>query len=402
MKILMLTDSSFFPVRGGADRVVYEQATRLVQKGHEVTVLSRDKNSAANHREKIQGIDAYFLGVQAAGDLAGFQKIMQATRRALTELMPNADDWDLVCFHQPLLAFAARKSLLPRRLGRVYFFHSPVSAEFALRRRELAIKNWFKFKLLKWMEWRALNQSHLVVYASKYMEKLSEEVHPRLEGWPHRILPLGVDLAKFVCKQSSAEERARLKLWPERPTAFTVRNLEPRMGLEALLEAWKMVIMKIPQAYLVVGGEGSLRPALEGKIKKWGLENNVRLTGFISENELPLYYRAADFFVLPTREMEGFGLVILEALSSGTPVLGTQVGAIPEVLAPLDGDLLFGSRRSHVMAERIQQFIRAREWEKWTPQRCRRYVEERYSWDRHVSELEELFKETRQIARSGR
>ena len=66
--------------------------------------------------------------------------------------------------------------------------------------------------------------------------------------------------------------------------------------------------------------------------REYDLHGSIRFLGHIPEIDLPQKYQAADFFVLPTRNLEGFGLVILEAMASGTPVLGTPVGAIPEVI----------------------------------------------------------------------
>src|SRR5207249_11052699 len=79
--------------------------------------------------------------------------------------------------------------------------------------------------------------------------------------------------------------------------------------------------------------------------------------GFIPDETLPSYYHAADVFVLPTRELEGFGLVTVEALACGTPVLGTPVGATPEVLSGLDASLVFRGISAEIMAEDLLRFL---------------------------------------------
>jgi glycosyltransferase involved in cell wall biosynthesis len=118
--------------------------------------------------------------------------------------------------------------------------------------------------------------------------------------------------------------------------------------------------------------------------------------GFLPDNELPLYYQASDTFVLPTRELEGFGLVVAEALACGTPVLGTPVGAIPEILRELQPDLLFEGIEAEDIARGIMNHL---EGAKSDPQgyealrqRCRTYATARCGWDRVIKELEqELF-----------
>ena len=126
----------------------------------------------------------------------------------------------------------------------------------------------------------------------------------------------------------------------------------------------------------------------------------VTFLGAISDSELPSYYQAADLFVLPTLELEGFGLVTLEALACGTPVVGTPAGATPEILNPLDFRLV----AEDVTAEAIARAVRgAVEQELLAPamrQRCRAYVENNYSWRSHVELHEKLYAEC--LARKGR
>jgi len=115
----------------------------------------------------------------------------------------------------------------------------------------------------------------------------------------------------------------------------------PRMGLDNLILAIEQVIKTAPDIYLVVGGEGPLKDDLISMVKKLGVEKHIEFKGFISEDNLPEYYQMTDLFVLPTRELEGFGLVTLEALACGVPVLGTPVGGTKEIIGRFDPDFLF-------------------------------------------------------------
>ncbi len=119
----------------------------------------------------------------------------------------------------------------------------------------------------------------------------------------------------------------------------------------------------------------------------------MKFLGFIPDNELPLYYQSSDGFVLPTRELEGFGLVAVEALACGTPVLGTPVGAIPEILGDLQPDLLFEGIGPEAIARGILKHLERAESD---PQgyealrrRCREYATARFGWDRIVERLEQ-------------
>jgi glycosyltransferase involved in cell wall biosynthesis len=141
-----------------------------------------------------------------------------------------------------------------------------------------------------------------------------------------------------------------------------------------------------------VAGTGSRADELRQQAAALGVENTVDFVGFVDDTRLTAYYQAADAFVLPTRELEGFGLVTVEALACGTPVLGTPVGATPEILAPLDPALLFRDASVAAIADGLDHFLcgfaadpalaaalRAS---------CRRYVESQYGWDRAVTALE--------------
>jgi SAM-dependent methyltransferase len=151
---------------------------------------------------------------------------------------------------------------------------------------------------------------------------------------------------------------------------------------------------------LLIGGSGSLRTELEALAAALGVAAHVRFLGFVPDADLPLYYQAADCFVLPTRELEGFGLVTVEALACGTPVLGTPVGATPELLDPLDPALVFPAATAEAMAGRLGDFLdrleRAPGPAAALRAAARAHAERHYGWDRTVETLEgELARLTR-------
>ena len=123
------------------------------------------------------------------------------------------------------------------------------------------------------------------------------------------------------------------------------------------------------------------------------MEEHVRLIGFVPEDRLADYYRAAELFVLPTVALEGFGLVTVEALACGTPVLGTPVGATPEILEALDRRLVLPGTTPETLAGGIWAFLEGNWAKALTPERLSRFVRERYSWDRHVEATVQIYEE---------
>ena len=212
-------------------------------------------------------------------------------------------------------------------------------------------------------------------------------VHPRGTP-PVVVIPGGVDLRHFRPAEDRMAVRRALGLPADRFLLLTVRGLYPRMGLEALVEAVGALREALP-LMLVVGGQGPLRTALEAQVGRMRLAGHVRFAGHIAEADLPRYYQAADCFVLPTRALEGFGLVTVEALACGTPVLGTPVGATPEILAPLAPELLTDDASAEALANGIRRVAPLLRDDAFRA-RCRAYVEARYDWEIAVDRLEDL------------
>ncbi|MBM4087597.1 MAG: glycosyltransferase, partial [Planctomycetes bacterium] len=133
-----------------------------------------------------------------------------------------------------------------------------------------------------------------------------------------------------------------------------------------------------------------LERELKSLVSRLGLADRVIFAGKAPEADLPRFYQAADLFVLPTRELEGFGMVTPEALASGTPVLGTPVGGTVEILGRLNPDLLFADTSAEAMAAKLLDFATSGNLTPQLRQACRDYAVARYSWDAVVDQYEAL------------
>jgi glycosyltransferase involved in cell wall biosynthesis len=183
------------------------------------------------------------------------------------------------------------------------------------------------------VEGRLLRRAERVVVLSRYTAGLAAD---RYGVEPARIavIPPGVDLDRFQPGDRSAA-RARLGIADGVAVAVTVRRLVRRTGVDLLLEAWR----RAPGpdgAVLLIAGTGVEGDRLRAEAA--GMDS-VRFLGAVDDAELADLYRAADVSVVPSRSLEGFGLVVLESLACGTPVVGTTVGGLPEVLADRPGCL---------------------------------------------------------------
>ena len=121
------------------------------------------------------------------------------------------------------------------------------------------------------------------------------------------------------------------------------------------------------------------------------LSDIVNLTGLVSRESLPLYFRVADLFVLPTIAIEGFGLVTAESLASGLPVMGTPIGATKEILKPIDPLLLFSETSPVAIAKGIANYLLNPEIFINLKSKCRETAEKNYSWERVTDQIEKIF-----------
>ena len=396
LRVLMVSDVSPARPLGGGERILWEQARGLAARGHDVRVVSRvDADatapaSAEHERVRVQ----HFLADR--GSIARFiRSSILGARRAVSETL-DREAADVLHVHQPLAGYGALRSRAGARLPSLYSFYSPAPLEYRSRRgmtaRHRAGLVGATGTVLLWAIERAcLRRARLVHVLSDF----SADQLWKLYAVPReRIVRIRGAAAtdRFVPAPDRGAVRSALGLATDRPLLLTVRNLEARMGLDTLLDAMARLKARCPRALLLIGGAGSLRGALEAQSQALGLGDHVKFLGFVPDAELPRYDQAADLFVLPTRELEGFGLVTVEALACGTPVLGTPVGATPEILSALCPTLVFRDTTPETMAEDLEGFLTARERDPDAYARlrgaCRAHVERHYTWERVTAELE--------------
>ena len=227
-----------------------------------------------------------------------------------------------------------------------------------------------------------------VVLSHAFARLLSEQY-----GVPQdriRVIAGGADVDRFAAVPSRADARHALG-WPvERPIVLTVRRLVRRMGLDTLIEASQSIRRTIPDALVVICGAGQLRADLERRIEAGGLAGSVMLGGFISDELLPLAYRAADLTVVPTVALEGFGLIAAESLAAGTPVMVTPIGGLPEVVAALAPQCVLAGTSAADLADGISGALAGR-----IPMpgadACRSFARERYAWPIIARQLREVY-----------
>jgi glycosyltransferase involved in cell wall biosynthesis len=191
----------------------------------------------------------------------------------------------------------------------------------------------------------------------------------------------GIDGTQFTPGiAAAAAVRARWQIPADRSFLLTVRRLEPRMGLEELLQALRLLLDRGHACTLGIAGAGMLEPRLRELATRLELLQDVRFLGRVPEQDLAPLYATADLFVLPTVAYEGFGMATIEALACGTPVVGTSVGATPELLRPLEPELIAPSPAPNDLATAVERALGRTD----LGPRCAEYAHRRYDWERVI------------------
>lgn len=208
----------------------------------------------------------------------------------------------------------------------------------------------------------------------------------------HVVLP-GVDTGRFspIPRETRVRIRKRLGLPGGRPLLLTVSHLVARKGHDKVIEALPLVLGQLPGTLYVIVGSGPNEPALRRLAADNGVADWVRFAGEVGETELPDYYRAADLFVMPNRDIngdvEGFGIVFLEAGASGIPVIGGASGGTADAVAHGTGGFLVDPLDVDDIASHVIRLLSDRELAARMGVAGRTRVERDYSWERAASQV---------------
>ncbi len=272
--------------------------------------------------------------------LKRFQGVRRSFQKAIMVERP-----DIIASHFAL--YACPVTHLASDIPRVTHFHGPWAAESKVEGAR-AISAKAKYLMEKFVYTRS---AHTIVLSDAFAKLAANRYGIAPEAIS--VIPGGVDLQRFNLEYSKAEARALLELPQDVPIVLSVRRLVHRMGLASLINAIPIVVKQVPEILFVIAGHGPLGESLKAQAKLLGIEHHVRFPGFVAENHLAPLYRAADVNIVPTMELEGFGLVAAEALACGTPSLVTPIGGLPEVVSPLSSTLVLASTSTEDIAERL-------------------------------------------------
>lgn len=238
----------------------------------------------------------------------------------------------------------------------------------------------------RWFEQRAFRR---VAAAYVCSETVREVLLTKGFEKPISIIPFGVNMDSFVPTVRRARKGPL--------TIGFVGRMLPGKGLNVLADALKRLNDESWQ--LLVVGDGPERAAFEQQLKSAGLDSRAKFTGAVDYHRVPDYFRQIDMLVVPTettdRIREQFGRVIVEAMASGIPVVGSTCGAIPEVIGK--AGLVVSEGNGYALANALRRLIKDRALREHFVRAGRLRVEENFTWEHVAHKTHKLY---RQVLRS--
>ncbi|MBK8070263.1 MAG: glycosyltransferase [Rhodanobacteraceae bacterium] len=337
MHVLMLSDV-YFPRVNGVSASIRTFARDLIQRGHEVTLVAPDYGSA----HEGEGFELIRLPSRTIFFDPEDRLIKVSALKALLPQL-QARRFDVIHIHTPF-----RAHQLGTRLGRLAGIRTVETYHTYFEQYVSHYLPWLPASTLRssarWISRRLCHGVDHLIVPSQQMLRVLEGYGIRT---PSTVIPTGIHLDEFAGGDGS-QFRHRHKIERRRPTLVTVSRLAVEKNITFLLDVAHLLRREFPDLYFIVAGEGPDAPRLKQRVQELGLQENVRFFGNLDRStELLDCYRSGDVFVFAS-PTETQGLVLIEAMALGVPIVSTAVMGTATVLE--------GARCARISAEQVSEF----------------------------------------------
>lgn len=323
MNILVISDKLYPDEYGGSCTVTYKLIEKW-QENNSVDIFTCKKTKTSNDTLFNNKVYRDFIKSNPIFSAKCLRKILEE------------NDYDVIVTHSVFAWFIYYLATLFKekyRNNNVYnVFHGPWHKEAILKYsgNNSNLKKFFIPKMMYQLEKLYCKKNNNFIFLSKYMQNELALIDNKIKNKNCYFIPGGVDLQEYKRKYTKEEAKSLIGIEKNKCVLFTLRRLDKRMGIDNLIEAICLMDKEERKDFvLIIGGKGNYRKVLEEKANP--IKNNVIFTGFISDEEVNKYFCAADLFIVPTLDLEGFGLVNLESLAMGVPVIATPQGGMREL-----------------------------------------------------------------------
>jgi glycosyltransferase involved in cell wall biosynthesis len=392
-KVCFITPE-YWPLTGGTGSYVYYLSNELLKNGYKIYVVT-----GANQAQDIHvnpHLDVSFLKIPKMPIVKSFMLAGSSYRK-----LRSARDTAQVDVTHPQLPLTPNFAV-PPKFGKtlVCTVHSTWKGEAEAIREEpysrlnanekfLVSFNWF----LRIFEEGMLKRARKIIAVSHFTKW--ELIHYyKVPENKIRVIHNGVDTKKFKPISDKHKVKQDLGFNPDEPVVVSVGRLYARKGLFTLIESIPAVVKRFPKAKFIISGKGQSdeMKKLLAHAEKLSVRDNMIFTGYTPDKELPKLYQAADVFAFSTF-YEHHPFAILEALSTGLPVVTTSVGGIPETIVDGKNGFMCEPFNANQMSSRILYLLEHPAAADEMGHQARKTIMEEYDWRIIVKIVHKVYKE---------
>lgn len=318
MKILQVSDS-YYPDPGGVSEVLYHLSKELRNLGNEVRILTGG-HPEARERENVTrlGKRISFHANKSEVNWVFSPFLFSKVRNFLAN-----NSFDIIHTHGPFAPNLSFLTLLYSKSANIATFHT-------------AFSGFNYYKISKFLFTNISKKIDGSICVSKHALK---EIYPHFPKGNYKIIPNGVDTKRF------SPEGKKLKKNSDKTIILFLGRLDPRKGLSVILKAFPLIKKEIPNAILLVVGKGTPLKNIPKDLKE-----SIIFKGMIPNEMVPVYYRSADIYCSPALFGETFGIVLLESMACGTPIIASNINGYKEVIP--NKTMLFEKGNPHDLANK--------------------------------------------------
>ena len=372
MKILMLTWEYPPRIVGGIARVVHDLSKRLIKDGHEVTVVTY-KDGDMPEYENDKGVKVYRVENYMINPNNFIDWIMQMNFNMIAkanEIMKKEGEFDVIHAHDWLVAYAAKTLKNSYDIPIVSTIHATEAGRNSGIHDEVQ-------RYINDTEWMLTYESTEVIVNSNYMKCELQ----RLFGLPFEkinVVPNGVNLTSYNGLEKDYEFRRRYAMDNEKIILFTGRLVYEK-GVQHLIAAMPKVLEHYHDAKLIIAGKGGMLDELKAQVNYLGLGNKVYFTGYLDSKSILKMNKCADISVFPST-YEPFGIVALEAMLSGHPIVVSDVGGLNEIVDHGVNGMKSYAGNPNSIADSILQLLFDHKLSDSVVKEAKAKVKEQYNW----------------------
>ncbi|MCH8050648.1 MAG: glycosyltransferase family 4 protein [Chloroflexi bacterium] len=369
MKIALVSPYDW-GVPGGVNRHVFNLSQHFLRRGHDVTVVAPASKRSSEEPPYLHVIGHSAIGLPVSGSVANISMSYNLSSRVKRLLA--REQFDIVHIHEPFAPLLPFQFVRFSQATNIATFH-------AARDSGSRVYAYTQFIIQQWwhrIHGRIAHSQAALDLIGKYFDD------------DFRIIPSGIDYARFAAETPPIPE-----LMDSKRNIVFVGRQEQRKGLPYLIEAFAKLKTEMPQTRLIiVGPDGGIRPACERYIEENNVEDVV-FTDYVAEEELPRYYRSGDVFCAPNTGHESLGLILLEAMASGLPIVASRIPGFAAVVKDGEQGLLVPPRDSEALCEALKRLLSDAGMREEMGRAAALHARN-WSWDEVSSEVLAFYEET--------